>query len=66
MSIYKDTIKLWDKIETQKIKKDDIYRTNKIGDLVYKLNNNTNSKIESMRIRWQNTIGISNISCQIK
>jgi len=68
LNIYKDTIKLWDKIETQKIKKDDIYRTNKIGDLVYKLNNNTNnnSKIESIRIRWQNTIGISNISCQIK
>lgn len=63
LSIYKDTIKLWDKIETPKIKKDDIYRVNESTDLVYKLN--TNLKIEEIRIRFQNTIGIANISCKI-
>lgn len=63
LSIYKDTIKLWNKIETPKIKKEDIYRINESTDLVYKLN--TNLKIEEIRIRFQNTIGIANISCKI-
>ena len=59
--IYKNEVKLWDKITPPIINKSDIYRNNKLRDVVFKINNSI-IKIKEFRIRFQNRIGISNIS----
>ena len=37
--IYKNEVKLWDKITPPIINKSDIYRNNKLRDVVFKINN---------------------------
>ena len=65
LSIYKNEVKIWDKIEIPTINKSNIQRNENLVDLVYKINK-PELKIDEIRIRWQNRVGIANISVQCK
>lgn len=65
LSIYKNEVKLWNKIEIPTIDKSNIHRDEKSVDLVYKIDK-PEIKINEIRVRWQNRVGIANISVQCK
>ena len=65
LSIYKNEVKIWDKIDMPTINKSNIQRNENLVDLVYKINK-PELKIDEIRIRWQNRVGIANISVQCK
>ena len=65
LCIYKNEVKIWDKIEAPTIEINNIHRFNKSVDLLYKIDT-SDINIKDIRIRWQNTIGIANISTQVK
>ena len=65
LSIYKNEVKLWNKIEIPTIDKSNIKRNENLVDLVYKIDK-PEIKIDEIRIRWQNRVGIANISVQCK
>jgi hypothetical protein len=65
LSIYKNEVKIWDKIEIPTIDKSNIHRDEKLVDLVYKINK-PELKMNEIRVRWQNRVGIANISVQCK
>lgn len=64
LCIYKNEIKIWDKIEVPSITLNDIEKRN-LTDLVYCIDSDK-IKLNEIRIRWQNRVGISNISVQCK
>jgi hypothetical protein len=65
LSIYKNEVKIWDKIEIPTIDKSNIKRNENLVDLVYKINK-PELKMDEIRVRWQNRVGIANISVQCK
>uniref|UniRef100_A0A6C0EHD9 Uncharacterized protein n=1 Tax=viral metagenome TaxID=1070528 RepID=A0A6C0EHD9_9ZZZZ len=67
LCIHKDNVKVWDGKDIKKhplITKKNITRNKESTDLTYKITNLKGITIKEIRVRWQNTIGIANISVQ--
>ena len=64
LCIHKNDIKIWDKIEVPLITLNDMEKRD-LTDLVFRINS-THIKLDEIRVRWQNRVGIANISVQCK